>query len=41
MKRQRLGGVDGRRTRARKGTLGDHGLVTDPKYCGKWLVDEN
>ena len=35
------GGVDVRRLVARIGTLGDHELVTDPKYCGKWLVDEN
>ena len=34
-------GVDGRRLRARRGTLGDHTLMTAPKYCGKWLVDEN
>ena len=35
------GGVDSRRMRSRMGTLGDHELVTAPKYCGKWLVDEN
>ena len=27
--------------RDRRGALGDHELVTSPKYCGKWLVDEN
>ena len=41
MKRQRLGGGDGIRLRARRGTLVDHDIVTAPKYCGKWLVDEN
>ena len=35
------GGVNGRRLRERRGYLGDHELVTYPKYCGKWLVDEN
>ena len=35
------GGVDIRRLIARRGTLGEHELVTAPKYCGKWLVDEN
>ena len=38
---QRLGGVYGRWMRARRGTLGDHDIVTASKYCGKWLVDEN
>ena len=33
------GGAGGRQLR--RGTLGDHELVTAPKYCGKWLVDEN
>ena len=33
-------GVDVRRLRESKGTLGDHELVTDPKYCAKWPVDE-
>ena len=41
MKIQRLGGVDGRRLRASRVTLGDHEIVTAPEYCGKWLVDEN
>ena len=27
--------------RARRGTLGYHELVTDPKYFVKWLVDDN
>ena len=27
--------------RESRGTLGDHELVTAPKYCGKWLVDDN
>ena len=35
------GGVDGRQPRAMRGALGDHEIVTAPKYCGKWLVDEN
>ena len=35
------GGVHRRRLRARRGNLGDHELVTAPKYCGKRLVDEN
>ena len=35
------GGVDGRNLRSRRETLGDHELVTDPKYFGKWFVDEN
>ena len=30
-------GVEGRRLRARRGTLGDHELVTTPKYCGNGL----
>ena len=29
------GGVGGIRLRARRGTLGDHEIVTAPKYCGK------
>ena len=33
--------VDGRRLGARRLDLGGHELVTAPKYCGKWLVDEN
>ena len=37
----KAGGADGRRLRARRGDLVDHELVTSPKYCGKWLVDEN
>ena len=40
MKRQRLG-VYVRRTRSRGRALGDHEIVTAPKYFGKWLVDEN
>ena len=39
--RQRLGDVDERWLIARRGTLSYHDLVTAPKYCGKWLVDEN
>ena len=35
------GGVDGRRLRARREALGYHEIVTAPKYCGKWLIDEN
>ena len=35
------GGVDGIRLRARRGALKDHELVIAPKYCGKWIVDEN
>ena len=35
------GGVGGRWLRSRRETLGDHELVTAPKYCGKCLVDEN
>ena len=35
------GGIDRRRLLSRSGTLGDHELVTAPKYCGKWIVDEN
>ena len=35
------GGGDGRRLRPRRGVLGDHELVIAPKYCGRWLVDEN
>ena len=35
------GGVDGRRMRARRGTLGYHELVTAPTYGGKWIVDKN
>ena len=35
------GGVDVIRLISRRGALGDHELVTAPKYCGKWLVDEN
>ena len=38
MKIQRLGGVDGRLMRARRGTLGDHELVIAPKYCGNVLL---
>ena len=34
-------GVYGRRLITRRGTLGDHKIVTAPKYCGKWFVDEN
>ena len=32
------GGVNGGRLRARMRTLGDHELVTDPKYCGNGLL---
>ena len=32
---------DGTRLRARRGTLGYHEILTPPKYCGKWIVDEN
>ena len=35
------GRVDGIQTKARRETLGDHDFLTDPKNCGKWLVDEN
>ena len=35
------GGFDWRLMKSRRGTLGDHELVTAPKYCVKWLVDEN
>ena len=35
------GGVDGIQPKSRRGALGDHELVTAPKCCGKWLVDEN
>ena len=35
------GGFDRRRKIARRGNLGDHELMTAPKYCGKWLDDEN
>ena len=42
MKRQRRrGGVDGKHIKIRTGTLGYHELVIDPKYCVKWLVDDN
>ena len=34
------GEVDGRQTRARRGALGDHDIVTAPKYCGNCFVDE-
>ena len=34
-------GVDKRQLRVRRGVLVDHELVSAPKYCGKWLVDEN
>ena len=35
------GGVEGRQLKAMRGALGDRELVTAPKYCLKWLVDEN
>ena len=35
------GGVYVRHLRARMGNLEDHKIVTAPKYCGKWFVDEN
>ena len=35
------GGVDGIKLIGRRGTLGDHAILTASKYCGKWLVDEN
>ena len=38
MEIQRLGGVDGIRLRESRGALGDHDLVTDPKYCGNFLL---
>ena len=34
-------GVERKQPRARRETLGDHELVTNPKYCGYWLADEN
>ena len=37
----KAGGVDGGRLRAQRGTLAYHELVTAPKYCGRWIVDEN
>ena len=39
--RDRSWGGFGRRLRSRKGALGDHELVTAPKYCVKLLVDDN
>ena len=41
MKIQRLGGVDRRQPKARRGALGNHELVTAPKYFVTWLVDDN
>ena len=35
------GGFDERQMRSRRGALVDHELVTDPRYCGKWLGDKN
>ena len=35
------GRFDVRQPKARIGTLGEHEIVKDPKYFGKWLVDEN
>ena len=35
------GGVNGRRPREMRRALGDHDLLTAPKYCGKCIVDEN
>ena len=35
------GGVDGIQLRSSRGALVDHYFLTAPKYCGKWLVDEN
>ena len=35
------GGVDVIQLRSRRGYLLYHELVTAPKYCGEWLVDEN
>ena len=35
------GGVDVRRSRARKGSLGYHENLIYPKDFVKWLVDEN
>ena len=29
----KAGRVDGRRPRARRGALGDHEILTSPKYC--------
>ena len=37
----RVWGVDRILMRARRGTLGYHELVTAPKYCVKWIVDNN
>ena len=34
-------GVEGTRLRARRGTSGDHELVTAPKHGRKWLTEEN
>ena len=28
-------------SRVEEGALGDHELVAAPKYCGKWLADDN
>ena len=35
------GGLNGRRLRSMRGTLGDYELLKAPKYCEKWLVGEN
>ena len=35
------GGGDVRLLRERRGALGDHEIATAPKYCGKWIVDDN
>ena len=32
------GGVDGRRLREIRWVLGDHEIMTDPKYCGNGLL---
>ena len=35
------GRVYGRLLRSKRGDLGDHELVTAPKYCEKWIVDRH
>ena len=38
---EEVSGVEGIRPRARRGTSGDHELVTATKYCGKFLAEDN
>ena len=33
-------GAEGRRRIARRGTSGDHEILTATKCCGKWLAEE-